>query len=261
MNIREYMDNPLGKGATIPGKQFIVEDYNNRFHKLVMEKEIQMNVFISGNRYFYHFLIPTESDKRDNNYDIVIELSSNEKHSLIDNSLLNYDIKFFSNCPSFTYTYAYAYNMNGLLIPELGKLYEDIVLKRPPVSRNPGIITNYEKSIFFACKYILDDKNLLDKKYINKIASKLPRDYFKKQIRTSSKIEYEIKASRAKFIIDKKDKNKNAVSRTNRDFGEKRIKSTAKGVNRIKSTNKITASKSTGKSSVGTVNRIKPKKR
>lgn len=261
MNIHEYMDNPLGKGATIPGKHFILEDYNTRFHKLVTNKDMKLNVFTSGNRYIFHFLIPTESDNRDNTYDVIVELYSNDKVSLIDNSLDNYNIAFFSNCPSFTYTYAYAYNMNGLLITQLSNKYDEIILKRPPVSRNPGIITNYEKSIFFACKYILDDKRLLDKNYIKSIANKLPKDYFKNEIRTNSKIEYEIKQSRAKFTIEKKEKTKSLKSnnRNTRDYGEKRVKPTSKGVNRITATKSTRGS--SNNSSVGKINRIKPKKR
>lgn len=258
MNINQYMENPLGKGATIPGKQFIIDDYERRFHALVMDKTIELNIFTTGNTYYYHFIIPTESQKRDNTYDVVIKLYSDNKLSLIDKSLANYDIAFFSNCPSFVYSYAYAYNMNGLFITELSKAYEDIILKKPPVSRNPGIITNYEKSIYFACKYIIDDKKLLDKTYVKNNSKKLPKDYLKKEIRTNARIEFEIKESTAKHRSDKLKEKKDKEPKTNRDFNNKRIEKKTKSEGKI---NKITSRKSTGVSGVKKINKIKPKKR
>lgn len=255
MNIYEYMENPLGKGATIPGKQFIIEDYNNRFFKLIENKKIEVKIFTTGNTYYYHFIMPTESDKRDNTYDIIIKLHSDNKLSLVDKSVANYDVAFFSNCPSFTYSYAYAYNMNGLFITELSKLYDDIILKKPPVSRNPGIITNYEKSIFFACKYIIDNKEFLDKSYIKSNSIKLPRDYFKKHIRTNARVEFEIKQSNARFKADNDNKSKSHEPRKARDYGNKRIQSNVSAVN------KIAPRKSTGSSTVRKISKIKPKKR
>ena len=37
MNIKQYLDNPMGKGAIIPGKQMILEDLNKRYNKLIKE--------------------------------------------------------------------------------------------------------------------------------------------------------------------------------------------------------------------------------
>ena len=40
MNIRQYLDNPMGKGAIIPGKQMIVDDFNKRYKSLTSNKKL-----------------------------------------------------------------------------------------------------------------------------------------------------------------------------------------------------------------------------
>ena len=147
MNITEYLDNPLGKGAILPGKNFIVDDYNRRFTELVMKSKIEYTILLDKDDYLIHLLIPTESKERDNTYDVVIRFFLMDKSKKVSTTIKGYDIEVFSNCPSFTYTYAYAYNMNGMLISDLKDKYEDTILSKPPMSRNPGIIVNYEKSI------------------------------------------------------------------------------------------------------------------
>lgn len=198
MNIMEYLDNPLGKGAILPGKNFIIDDYNRRFMNLVMDNKITYKILTSGDEYFIHLLISTESKERDNNYDVIIRFFPGNVTQKVSTTIKNYDIEVFSNCPSFTYTYAYAYNMNGLLISDLKDKYSKEILSKPPMSRNPGIIVNYEKSIYFACKYIIENDNLLSKTHLKANSSKLTKKYIKENIRSNSKIEFEIKQSKVK---------------------------------------------------------------
>lgn len=198
MNIMEYLDNPLGKGAILPGKNFIIDDYNRRFMNLVMDNKISHKILTSGDEYFIHLIISTESKERDNNYDVIIRFFPGNVTKKVSTTIKNYNIEVFSNCPSFTYTYAYAYNMNGLLISDLKDKYSKEILSKPPMSRNPGIIVNYEKSIYFACKYIIENDNLLSKAHLKTNSSKLTKKYIKENIRSNSKIEFEIKQSKAK---------------------------------------------------------------
>lgn len=198
MNIEEYLDNPLGKGAILPGKNFIINDYNRRFTELVMKNKIECRVLTTKDDYFIHLLIPTESNERDNTYDVVIRFFLTDKHKKVSTTIKGYDIEVFSNCPSFTYTYAYAYNMNGMLISDLKDKYDKEILSKPPMSRNPGIIVNYEKSIYFACKYIIENDKLTSKVHLDSNSSKLTKKYFNDNIRSNSKIEFEIKQSKAK---------------------------------------------------------------
>ena len=63
-------------------------------------------------------------------------------------------MKIFSNCPSFIYTYAYVYNEKKELIEWAKSKYSKHVLEKSPDRRNAYHISSYERSIYFACKYL-----------------------------------------------------------------------------------------------------------
>ena len=54
MNIRQYLDNPMGKGAIIPGKQMIVDDLNKRYKSLTSNKSIECKIYNSKEIYYFH---------------------------------------------------------------------------------------------------------------------------------------------------------------------------------------------------------------
>ena len=118
MKLHEYLKNPTGKGAIIPGKDLILTNYDYRFQVLNKKKLIELNIYTNDDVVYYHMLIPTENNNRENAYDVVIKFKPVDQSSLLDKSYRQYDVEFFSNCPSFTYTYAYVAKSNGYLIPE-----------------------------------------------------------------------------------------------------------------------------------------------
>jgi hypothetical protein len=151
-----------------------------------------MNIYTNKDDVYYHVIIPTENKDRDNSYDVVIKFKATDKSDKFDQSYRQHEIEFFSNCPSFTYGYAYVANINGYLIKEFADKYEPQVLKYPPVSKNPGLTFGYEKSIYFACKYIMNDKKVLLKSYVKSYSQKLTTEIIK-SIRHMNKIEEEYK--------------------------------------------------------------------
>jgi hypothetical protein len=192
MKIDEFMKNPIGKGAFIPGKDQLLTNLDYRFKLLKENKEITMNIYKTKDDVYYHVIIPTETRDRYNDYDVVIKFKRTEKNDKFDQSYRQYQIEFFSNCPSFTYVYAYVANLNGYLIKEFADKYEKKVLKYPPVSKNPGQTFGYEKSIYFACKYILQDKQVLLKSYVDTYGQPLTPEIIK-SIRNMNVIEEEYK--------------------------------------------------------------------
>ena len=278
MNIRQYLDNPMGKGAIIPGKQAIIEDLNKRYNELIKEKKIENTIYQDGNDYIFHLIIPSESE-RDNTYDVVVQFSPVDKTSKGDESILEYDLKFFSNCPSFIFTYAYAYSLNGSFIDYLDVKLEKEVFKSPPVVKNPNNMVNFEKSIYFACKFIYEEKKFLSKNYLKTSCQKFKKKDFIYKIRTQEQIMMEIKKAKNKIKeykqkeekINKKAKvTKNIMDRTNSPNSINVIKpkksitgkNSNSGVQKVTKTNakKSIVSKN-GKSSVGKINKIKGKKR
>ena len=270
MNIREYLDNPMGKGAIIPGKQAIINDYNTRFDKLIEDKKFSIKIYKDKDDYYFHIIQVTESE-RENDYDVVIKFYPKDKTNKAEDSIINYEVSFFSNCPSFTYTYAYAYNNAGLLIDILAKKYDEKILSMAPVVKNPSNMINFEKSLYFACKYILYDPKYVSKTYLKSAAQKFGKRNFINSIRTNNMIEFEIQKAN-KVLQEKKKKearknskllphNKNKMKKENSANVVKYTnpkKSTVQ--NKPKSSvNKIKAKKST--SSANNVKIIKGRKR
>lgn len=214
MKLEEYLKNPAGKGAIIPGRNLLISNYDYRFQVLLKEKSIDLKIYKDKEVVYYHMLIPTESEQRENLYDVVIKLKPVDQSSLLDKSYRQYDVEFFSNCPSFTYTYAYVAKLNGYLIPELEDKYDDKIISIPPTSRNPGLIFGYEKSIYFACKYLLSDKQLLLKSYVNTYSTKFNK-FILKEIRNVKQIEEDILREKNKY--KENNKNSNKIKKGERD--------------------------------------------
>ena len=255
--LREYMDNPMGKGSTaIYNRKLIQSDLDNRFNKLMKKhKDFEFTIYKQKDEYFFHFLIPSESE-RNNKYDVVIHFTMGDDSFKYDNFLHRYFIHVFSNCPSFTYTFAHTYIENEMMIPFLKGKYDNLVVKDKPVVRNPAGIINYEKSVYFACKYLQEHSQLLNKMIINAKAEKFDANVLRANIRTSDKIMLEIKKEERRL---KEEKDAEFSERKKkRDEGKKQpkspiqpISSNRNNMNRV--VKKTTASKkiSAKKSTVG----------
>ena len=72
MKIHEYMKNPAGKGAVIPGKDMFIQNFDYRFQVLSKDKEFELNIYTQGQDVFYHILVPSESPYRENKYDVIL---------------------------------------------------------------------------------------------------------------------------------------------------------------------------------------------
>ena len=247
--IEEYIENPMGKGSTaIANKNLIKNDLNERYKKLLEKhsdfKHKRMKV---GNDYYVHIKIPSES-KRENTYDIVIRLSSmNDSAFDKDNTLKRYYMSVFSNCPSFVFTYAYVYNKYEMLIPELRYKFADIVFESNPSVKNPGEIINYEKSIYFACKYLKEHSMMLFKGSYSHISPEVLKNYFSKEIRNTTTIMREIDRENARLKEEKENEKK-----TKKEIIKKSPKVSGKQ-------EKLTGTKQAKASKITPVAKIKPK--
>jgi len=200
----EYLDNPMGKGATATNRNLIKSDLDARYDKLISRyKTFDYKYFYDGKSFYAHIQIPSESE-RTNKYDVVIQFEPTDKAVISDGNLKRYTLKVFSNCPSFTYTYAYVYNDYGLLIEFLKDKYKSIVLKDNPVVKNPGEIINFEKSIYFACKFIKSNTALMNKLYVAGISKPLNIPSFIKNIKPTDTVELEIKKENNRLQEEKK---------------------------------------------------------
>lgn len=232
------MKNPAGKGAVIPGKDMFIQNFDYRYQVLSKEKEFEMNIYTQGENVFYHILVPSEGEYRENKYDVIIKFKPEGLGSKLDKSYKQYNIEFFSNSPAFAYTYAYVAKLNELLINELYGKYDEKILNYPPTSRNPGLLFNYEKSIYFACKFILSDNQYLLKSYVKSHGTKLTKKIIK-EIKTLSQVEEEYQRESKMKDERKSEELKKNVEREDpvKSIGKKETKS---NVNKVK---KITPNK------------------
>lgn len=267
-NIKEFVENPMGKGSNaILNRQLLRDDLNRRYQKLVKDKKIDLVIYRDKDEYYFHFKIPSES-QRNNTYDVVLHFTIDEdKDFKFDNYLNRYYLKFFSNCPSFVYTYAYAFNLYGLFIEGLSNRYEDIVLNQDPITRNPAEVISYEKSIYFACYHILQNQKYLNKMILNTISKSFDKNELSRNIRTTEQIQMEIKKE-DNLLKAEKEKERKRLGQLKRNIGSSELMKATnnkskvsasrepKGGKRIVPKPKITARTNNKKSGV---NIIRPK--
>lgn len=227
----DYMHNPMGSGsAAMSGRDLIYNDLVKRFISLEGKGSMIPVIYkdAKGN-YFFHVMVPSETD-RENTYDVIIKFESSKE---VENAttLKPYNVKFFSNIPSFTYTYAYVYNKNDLLVDELKDKFDKEVLLKAPVKRNPQETFGYEKSIFFAAYAIVNDDKYLNKLIIDSMTQTYTKKKLENAIRNDEKIKQQIRREQNRI--------KRAAELKESDIQQK----AKKQARAIKSQNMATASK------------------
>lgn len=244
-NLSDFLSNPMGKGSTaIMQKQLILNDYKLRLEMLIKTKTIETNIYKDKDSYFIHVILPSES-KRDNTYDVVLQFIPTEPNQKADRTLNRYGVKFFSNCPSFTFTFAHVFNQEGMMVDLLSDKYDKIVLEKKSEIRNPSQIISYEKSITLTSVYIDQDHQLMSKLFLDSRA-KLNISELRKKVRNTDQIKLEI--SLADKEVKKQQKKEELESKKTNDTVTKSDK-----------TNKITGPTKT-KSTKNTINKLIPKK-
>ena len=175
--IKDFMYSPFGDSSSM--------DKDESYKKLYEEFVRHLRIYVAGftsidDNYYVHIRVPSETQK-DNRYeyDVVIKFFTDKpelKHSI---SLRQYYMQFFSNSPGFIYRYAALYKKHDYLIKELYDKLDPEYADTMPEKTNSDMKVSYDKSIFFACKYLSD----LRFKYLNKIGplqrrKKTPEKFF-----------------------------------------------------------------------------------
>lgn len=236
MNIKEFLENPVGKGDASVNVKMITNALSFKYDKYTdratgKKKEIKMKVFHQPMKdiYWIWLVIPSETE-RDNTYDVVYKFINPKSTNRLNVSISGFDIQIFANSPSFAYTYAFVYNKQGLLIPELtGKLGKAFMSKSPD-TRNRNQVLLFDKYIYFGARYILDSK-VLNRAVADVKASKYDAKYLG-SIRTLDKIMDDYNIAKEKLNKSKKPNSKKDNKKTGNEIGVNRITS-KKGVNTI----------------------------
>lgn len=124
--------------------------------------------------YFLHLKIPSES-RSGVQYDVVIQFFTPDDSVEKQETLNQYLLQFFSNSPSFVYQYAALYYQKGYLIDAFQKKLDSRITDPTyvPTGNSAKKELMYDKSLYFACKYILENSiSLLQKERLKRLKTK-----------------------------------------------------------------------------------------
>jgi len=237
-NLFELTANPPGLGTgDVASRVHIRRDLERRFHELLKNgKNFRFQAYQEGDLKVFHVQVPSETlPAKTFWWDVVIEVrvSNGTKKSLMEN-----DVKVFSNNPAFIFTgYAHVSHKGGFLIDWLKDKLPKQSYEQDPSVRNPNSRMGFDKSLWFAIEWIISgflykedfaDWEELDERNIIRVI-----DSFQSIFR---KYEAASKKHKAKLAATKR-KKKKALEAI-----RKRAKSTAKpasSVRKVKAAKKV----------------------
>lgn len=172
MKFDEYISNPMGrKNAVFGNREMYRELYNDKLDTIMVRElgKIDYTLYTKKSEYYIHFKIPSEVVPNFY-YDTVIMFYTNNMVYSVDRTLKHYDVKFYSNDPSFVYTFAHAFLENDLFIKDLVPRMSKEAILKVATEKNPRNEVGYVKSIYFA--YLLCNRLGLFNKIKFEIGSK-----------------------------------------------------------------------------------------
>lgn len=157
MTFDEYIQNPMGeKNAVISNRTMYRNYYQEKLDKIMVREQgkVDYKAYTAGKRYIVYIKIPSEVVPNFY-YDVLVEFTPPGKQ-IVGFSLEKYNVRFYSNDPSFVYTFAHAFKRNGLFFTEFEDKMSERALKEKADEKNPKDIVGYVKSLYFA--YLLMKK-------------------------------------------------------------------------------------------------------
>lgn len=153
--LSEFLSLPFGN------KLPIVNEYDKSYQELRMKQKISVGGYTKlDDTYYLHIKIGSVSNGGIE-YDVVIQFFTDDPVIKKEKTLANYKIQFFSNSPSFIYKYAALYKLHGYLIDALYDKMDKEYMDKLPEKTNPDMKLMWDKSIYYACRYIMENKFML----------------------------------------------------------------------------------------------------
>lgn len=153
MTFEGYIANPMGrKSAVFANMNMYGKMYGDKLDAIMVREngivDYRLLKDSSKDRYLVYMKIPSEVVE-DFYYDTVVEFTPSKDTDSSSRTLSNYNVRFFSNDPSFVYTFAHAFLKNDLFIKDLVPRMSKMAIKKLAVEKNPGKDIGYVKSIYF----------------------------------------------------------------------------------------------------------------
>jgi hypothetical protein len=163
MNVKvAQMLRPFNKGFSALQIKLVMNDLVYRYTQNIKSR-IKCRVFKENNDYFIYTKVPSESNDEYPDsaliyYDVIIQLIPPNKASLAWDSIRDYDVKVFSNIPSFVFTFNYVYHRYRALLDMPSGYYSQRSLMEKAKMRNPLNLLGIDKSLWFTIYYCDDHK-------------------------------------------------------------------------------------------------------
>lgn len=258
MTFDQYINNPMGiKNAVFSAREMYRNLYTEKLNTILVREvgKVKYMLYMSKktDKYYVYMKIPSEVIANFY-YDVVIEFYTEDSGIKLSKTLKEYNIKFYSNDPSFVYTFAHAMLKNNLFIKDLTPRMSKEAVKNVAKEKNPKSEIGYVKSIYFT--YLLMKNYGLFNKVIFQNEA---RDYSVKELllqidhadnKIQARQEAQKELSKSNKIKRKKEKESNNIN--NREI-------TVPFSNTPKSTQKIKKVNSVGK--IGGINKVKRTKK
>lgn len=165
MTFDQYIQNPMGiSNAVFSNRNMYRNLYISKLDKILVREmgKVDYTLYKSKSKYYVYMKIPSEAITKFY-YDVVIEFSEPKEKKLLDSTISNYNVRFYSNDPSFVFTFAHAFIKNKLFITELKDVMSPEAIKKAAVEKNPSNQVGYVKSLYFAY-LIMKRENIFNKK-------------------------------------------------------------------------------------------------
>lgn len=168
MTFDDYIQNPMGKeNAVISNRNMYRDLYKAKLDKILVREngKIEYHCYSIGAKYMCYLKIPSEVVPKFY-YDVLVEFSPSKK-LVGSGSLKDYNVRFFSNDPSFVFTFAHAFIKNGLFINNFSDKMSEKAIKEVAKEKNPRNQVGYVKSLYFAY-LVMQSRGLFSKlKYVD----------------------------------------------------------------------------------------------
>lgn len=165
MTFDQYIQNPMGvKNAVISNREMYRAMYTEKLNKILVRESGKVTYFLyKGTKKYYAYIkVPSEVVPKFY-YDVIIEFSEPDGGAkLSDRTLRNYNVRFYSNDPSFVFTFAHAFIQNRLFLDTYRDKMSSQAIRKNADEKNPNNDVGYVKSLYFAY-LIMNQRGLFNK--------------------------------------------------------------------------------------------------
>lgn len=249
MTFPQYIQNPMGiANSVISNREMYRTMYTEKWNKIMLREngKVDYTLYKKKNSYIVYLKIPSEVVPNFY-YDTIVEFTPPEKSAVVLPTLEKYNVKFYSNDPSFVFTYAHAFIKNELFIEDLKPKMSQLAVKKTATEKNPGNVVGYVKSLYFAW-LVIKSRGLLSRTHYTMAKEYNKNELLKLVQDADSKIE---ERQRAGETLEKRKEKKRLNAGTTNNEAKNRtgnnefngIPKVAKTIGNVKKSSKIKSTK------------------